>query len=468
MDTLLKSLRKQLQYSLKVPEFGEPKFLLKQKVELEKKYDVGPQEPKATDIDELCAKVNMLWVQKGKKGLELLNSKDIKWLPWVLYHGDSPKIIEKQKLLQTILEILQKRWKRTLNSLIHVYLKYYDPSFSGTKMLGETIYEQLTIYEKNNAQIQKWKNRIILFSAAGPGITASWIVKKNKDVAASLDHLGLTGDLSTSGFLKHMVFEAIKMIEKTFPEHLQKLRPLMEMEEPQDIYTSKSFMVRFPELISEAATRLLPKAGTSAPSHIQDALRPFFLNHLGDPRLPGGSTKWKRVSDEAVKVFKQWLSKKDLEFFFNLVEMSNLDPKWIYRRRFWEAYIGYFENTWVALGPRALSLVSNPKMKKHLEERNFGTLSGNSLQSIFFIQMGGYVFVEWSSSGGACRVWHKDRFPLQFGQQKYSASSITRPKVHYDYRQVHSSSELYRWQDTLAGWIQRNTGIKPDKSYYVE
>ena len=35
----------------------------------------------------------------------------------------------------------------------------------------------------------------------------------------------------------------------------------------------------------------------------------------------------------------------------------------------------------------------------------------------------------------------------------------------YDHRVIHRGSESYNWQNDLAGWIQRRTGIKPNKSY---
>jgi hypothetical protein len=457
-----------VQLFLKISNYGQPQKIAKKAAAIVKKFDVQPQTPKVTDLDSLLLKIRRLWKKKGFNGLSTLLSRDVKWLPWLLYYGKSPKIVEEKRFLADVLRLLKERWKITLNNLIHVYLKYYDPNITGTELIRKTIHSMLITYDGNNCRLQRWKNRaVLLFAPNGTAITADWLIGRHVDIQTSLEELDLIEDLSNANFLRYASLEIIKKAEKDFPKHLEIIPQLLEIK----TFTNNDKLqirARFPDLIPEAATCLLPKAGVNAEPWIQETLRPFFLRYLYDPRLPGGRTRWSNVSEDAVAVFKQWLSKKDLEFFFNIVEKSSGDAKWMYRRKFWEAYLPYIENTWVALGKRALEIVYTPEMQSHLKERKFSKFSGGEQgQSIFLIEMRGYIFVEWSH-GGACRIWQKDNFPLRFGEKKYSAGQIRGKSP--DFSIDHRYSEQYRWQDSLAQWLQQNLGIQYNqvKSYYLE
>lgn len=465
-----------MQLSLKISNYGQPQKLPKDAAAIEEKFDVQPQVPRVTDLDNLLVKIRHLWNKNGFQGFSTLLSRDIKWLPWLLYHGNSPKIVEENSFLVDVLRLLKEKWKITLNNLIHVYLKYYDSKLAGTELIRKTIHAMLTTYDGNNYRLQRWKSRtILLFAPNGPAITADWLISQQVDVHTSLKELDLIEDLSNAHFLKYASLEIIKKVERNFPKYLEIIPHLLEVKAEVKL-SSKAFVnkgklqvrARFPDLIPETATRLLPKAGANADPQIQEKLRPFFLRYLTDPRVPGGITRWSNVSKDAIAVFKQWLSKKDLEFFFNIVERSSGDSKWMYRRKFWEAYLSHIENTWVALGKRALDMVYTPEMQSHLKERKFSKFSGGAQgQSIFLIEMRGYIFVEWSH-GGACRIWRQDNFPLKFGEKKYSAGQIRSKSP--DFSIDHRYSELYRWQDALAQWIELNLGIQYNqvKSYYLE
>lgn len=461
--------------NLSAPSYSKPKFLEKQSEIIEKKYDSPPLSPEPADLDKLLIKVRKLWRDKGLIGFEALKSKEIRLLPWIMFHGNSPKIIEDKLILLDILRLMEEKWKVIYNSLIHAYLKFYEPGDNGVEELRKFLHQQLVTYKGNNYSVNKWKNRTILFfTPNGPAMTANWLMNQQNSVNESLKKLDLTGNMGQSSFLKYTITEVIENIKRQNLNKLDILLSLLEVkQEYANNYQLYSSMpgtpiltrARFPELIAETANHLLPIAGTNVSTEVQDRLRPFFLKRLNDPRLPGGATRWSKVSKEALAVFKQWLSRKDLEFFFNIVDKSSDDPKWMYRRKFWEAYIPFIENTWVALSKRARDMFNEPGMKSDLKDLNYGRFRGAQGQSIFLIEMGGHVFVEWSHSG-ACRIWEKNRFPLKFGVKEYSASQIT--GINPDYWQDHRGSEFYRWQDRLANWFKYDLGIKQVTSYFLE
>ncbi|MFZ5688027.1 MAG: EH signature domain-containing protein [Bacillota bacterium] len=436
MKDFLLTFSKGIQFSFTTFNFGEPQHLPKQAEIIRKKFDVQPHPPEdITDLDILLSKVCQLWQKKGKEGLSILSYREIKWLPWVLYHGPAPKIVAQKDLLMAVLQLIKERWSINLVKLIHVYLKYYDPEVAGTETIRKTILELLTSCEVKNIRLKRWQTAaVLLFSPNASKITAHWLMNEKDKVDNSLQKLGLVGDLANCYFLRYVILEILETMKQKFPYYLENLLSLLVVSDEKGdnhiVRTSTIARARFPELIPKAAAYLLPAAGVNA-----------------DP-----------------------LAKKDLEFFFIIVEKSCEDAKWVYRRRFWEAYLPYIENTWVVLGRKARQIVDsesdfNSELRTHLAERKPSKLKGaRSDQSAFLIEMRGYIFVEWSNSG-ACRIWRKERFPLPFGAKEYLATQVRSNDA--DYRQDHMCSESYRWQDRMAHWFYHDSGI-PFQNYRVE
>ena len=64
------------------------------------------------------------------------------------------------------------------------------------------------------------------------------------------------------------------------------------------------------------ASDLIIKAGINAEDEVKEALSSYFIWHLGDPRTPGADIHWGSVEEKGKTILSQWLSSKDLEFFF--------------------------------------------------------------------------------------------------------------------------------------------------------
>ncbi|TDA70119.1 MAG: hypothetical protein D9V47_02930 [Clostridia bacterium] len=454
VTALLESFRQRIKYALQPVSFPEPVHVVRQHSKIMERYDVAPQIPTKIELGALANKAKTLWDSQGSKGLLALSKSEVGNLPWVLYYGEPPQIASQAELVQHILRLLEPRARTNILKLIHAYLLFFDPTLPGTEVIRKFLVRSLAQYQGRNPRVRRWRERAsLVFAPDGPRHAAGWILTSEKETAALLsEDLGLEGDLATGAFVKALTRTCLTMVEKTFPNGLGKALNLLET-------PGIPPRARFKEMLPEAATKLISRAGPEANQEIQDRLRSFFLKHMDDPRLPGGRVWWKDVSPEAQRIFAQWISKRDLEFFFSIVDRTAVDRQWAYRRRFWEAYLPYIENTWVALGPRARALVDSPQMRAHMEERHFAILSGvEGNQSVFFVQMGGYIFLEWSHSG-ACRVWDQQTCGFELGQPKYSGSELRADNY------VHYQRHIGPWQEKLAQWILLRTGIRPAKPY---
>jgi len=445
-------------FSFEPPDFGLPKRLPQQLKVIQAKFDVQPREPKRGDLDALLAK---LW----RVPFDNWEKREVRQLPWLLNYGPRPHLIEQAKNLSKILSFLESNFKNYyLPPLIHVYLKYYRSQNPGFDILRRLIHTHLISYEGKRVRLNRWKDfDILLFSPNGHKTTAAKLEQvQADDVIAYIESLGFTRDLASCRFLKETIraFLEKTVTQEFFYNKVQKAIALLEVNE-QNVSR-----LRFTELDTVAASELIPKAGINAPDQIQDSLRSFFLRHLHDPRLPGGAPKWHKVDPDARKIFGQWIAKKDLEFFFNVVDKTAQDPHWQYRRKFWEAYLPHIESTWVILGNRARRLVfqSSKDMQAHFRERRFGNLiGGSSEQSVFLIEMKGHVFVEWSNAG-ACRVFSKDTVPVTLGLKQYRTDDLR--FAGFVHRQLHHRADRYTWQYDFWRWISINLGIQIKQSEY--
>ncbi len=445
-------------FSFEPPDFGLPKLLPRQLEVIQSIFDVQPKEPNRGDLGALLAK---LW----KVPLDDWKQREVRQLPWLLNYGPRPHLIEQAENFSKVLSFLESNFKNSyLKYLIHIYLKHYHPQIPGFDLLRRFIHKHLISYNGKSPRLNRWKGfDILLFSPNGHRTTASKFEQlKADDVIAYIESLGFTGDLASCRFLKETIrtFLEKTVTQEVFYNKVQKTIALLEVNE-QNVSR-----LRFTELDTVAASELIPKAGINAPDQIQDSLRSFFLRHLHDPRLPGGAPKWRKVDPTARKIFGQWIAKKDLEFFFNVVDKTAKDPHWQYRRKFWEACLPHIESTWVILGNSARRLVfqSSRDMQAHFKERRFGNLiGGSSEQSVFLIEMKGHVFVEWSNAG-ACRVFNKRTVPVTLGLKQYRTDDLR--FAGYVARQLHHGAIRYKWQLELSVWIIKNLGIHIKQSEY--
>ncbi|HHW17867.1 MAG TPA: hypothetical protein GXX30_03065 [Firmicutes bacterium] len=430
-----------------------PLATAKAKETVERKFQTHGTPPASQDLRVLVRRVTGLWSSAAPDGLGTMNRKELRAVPWILSQKSPLGVGEDADLVRALLRVLEPRWKKALSRLIYSYLLYYDPSLPGTDAVREFINVKLgEITTDPPLRLSTWVKRAFpLFARDGPRHAALMLLAQEKDFCEFLsDDLGLKGTLSSGEFVHRTCLALVEAVNPASDSHLDRTISLLET-------YSKSFS----DLCPYAADKIIPKVGSNAPAEIQDLLRSFFLRTMGDPRISGGAGKWSSVGQEAKEIFIEWISRQDLEFFFDIVSRTCKYDKWVERLSFWRSYIPYMENTWVALGSRARELVSDPRMKQHMEDRSFGVLRGaESTQSIFLVQMRGYIFLEWSHSGG-CRVYKlKDvvdhDLPMALGRKLYSAS-LVRDDVYL----IEKWNHIPNWQYNLSRWIMINLGIRP-------
>lgn len=452
-DPFLQNFKKRVQDSLSPINFGEPRFSKEIEEIILEKFDGEPKAPESTDLNALCERIKTEREPSVKR-------RERKFLPWVLFSGAPQKLIEIPVKTSYILGALNNPFKFSyLKGLIHVYLSNYDPNLNGCELIRRFIWDKLSNLtdQKPTPSIKFWqRNKTPIFLPNGHHQTANIFLKNSGKINQILSEYGFRNDLSLSGFVKFVSTSMIDKTKKKFPDNLEKCLSINEI-------PSHPPGVKFKDLVTKMASEFLPEAEKNIET--KEILSTYFLRYLNDPRIPANEIKWRGVEEDSKKIFSQWLSSKDLELFFNIVDKSASDTKWRYRRKFWKAYLPYINNTWVILGNKAKKIAEQvDPVQLQLALNRYGSLEGaSSNQSVFLIQMGGYIFVEWNDSG-ACRVWDHNQCPFKFFQPSYSAYELR--EEDFEKKFTHHYPERYRWQEMMRAWIRDKTSIFIESENY--
>ena len=189
----------------------------------------------------------------------------------------------------------------------------------------------------------------------------------------------------------------------------------------------------------------------------QEALSKFVLQdtRLGDPRLPRNSKNWLGIQ-EARQQLLQWLSRADINFFFEHVLPDGADPH--RRKAFWLRYVSRV-------------LMSRPLLNRDDEARLRVTTQSRQGQmghlghvrsgetSAFLLDFGHVVVVEFSRVNNACYLYEKSTIqkviPDFWTQAPFTISGLKNRLLAAE-----TIAHNIGWQTTLAHLLAQY-GIRP-------
>ena len=275
---------------------------------------MAPSAPAPVDLQILRQQVQDAYREKGPECIRELAGRQKRYLPWILFQGDSPLPVEWPGLLAAAIEDFSEfpKWSR-LGAWIHVYLENYDSTQQYTEQLRKFIHDALKRYDEHRPSLKHWRDKAgLLFEEKPLAKLAVWYIQQKHPSLDCLSKLGFGGTLTICKFLEEFTRGMIVYGGRRFPDDLDSVLALLEIPE------NRGIRERSRRLTSRAASVFILRAGINAEEEIKGKLRSVFLRHLNDPRLPYGAPRWKDVDTKAIEIFNQWLSRLDLDFFFEL------------------------------------------------------------------------------------------------------------------------------------------------------
>jgi len=389
-----------------------------------------------------------------------LNRRDLKAIPWVLFFPEASP----EKWLARDRGLLRqyRRWLATgyrapvIISLVHSLLASWRPDDIGFKQ-----WQRLTVRavdSSSSRRVALWCRRCHdneLLHLDGPKKFASRLMRSDKKVAALLDGAGLSGQLAYSRWLEASQLHLLHLINNDLKKGqlaaAQLERAFSLIRAPDERF------LRFENVRILMVEALLSPFEQASPSpDLQEAIRAFLLETVGDPRFRRG--RWQGVDPGLKNVMMRWLVSMTLDDFFRILDKTAMVRHWRQRKRFWSDYVdqGVISDAWLVLGRRARVLAH-----RAIEgSEGYGRLGGtvDSAQSVLLMRLGGLTIAEWSHNGRCC-FWRADNpnAPRLYRSDSYAAFTL-RVGNNSDGSTVHDAHKT--WMSTIARWIQSETGVR--------
>ena len=267
------------------------------------------------------------------------------------------------------------------------------------------------------------------------------------------DDLGIP---DSSWFWHALVLGAVKrsagQSDSKFKESLPRLLSLMQAR---------------PANRDEALETVLSRYHRCAQPTLHQELRDYVVRKdvWKNPKLraAGMATAWNRVGDEVWQMVLQWVNEANLKDFFEiLAARRNSDEG---RLEFWSQYMEQISWTRLIFSSQTRQLAhSSPAIRNLIarEEGSYATMSANQDVDAFMLQLGDYVFVEFSRTPNAAYGYKADELPFDPYDREYMGTT-TDLKFGFRGERAARISHMRDWQSDAKLQLSR-LGIQPDAS----
>lgn len=461
MDGRLKNILSNFDHEYQPLNFT-PKKLQKVYEAVRSKYEEGDLLP-PIDVSLIIKKIDREVLQRGNEVDNVLSEREQRLVPYLAFQGDPPFIMN-DKFCKFCREQIKGKDKSSLISTwLHNLLKNKRTDSNNVKHLIDLFEEQLNQYKGGSRRVKTWKdNSALLLSSEKKA--ANHILNQGKSINGFLVENKLSSELNESDYTNTIVEYMISKCARNNLRYLnQVLSELKYTTSDGTIYYRKNELIRY------AASKIIKVAGTSCEDDLKEKIKKPILAILKDPRVATNKINWEGVDPEAIDVMKQWLSARDIEFFFEIVSKTedrfNHDSNWEYRKAFWLSYLPFIEDTWLLLGSKAKRVADLISNNNNWYDLNYGKVGGlGGKQCVFFMRIKDVEIVEYSLVG-ASRVWKQADSPLKFRSHSMHVNQFRRnapPEILWF---SHQGSERYNWQGKVSSWLSRNLGIEQKQSF---
>lgn len=463
------SLRSRLSRGPALPTFKPParlQILTACAAVLREWAGITPRQPDLGDLRRVEAEVRQYW--DSHNALSSIAPKLLRHIPWFLFKSclpNKPALGDDPDFSKAFAHQLKGRAYRSARTMAFVILRDY-PEPEGRRQQWSAFTLQALHENRSAAVSRRWlelQSRFHLLDSTGPHTVAAGVVRSKSPEAYLREEVGLEGELRLGGFMRAVLLERLELLrvalakDKATTDEVETVVALLVDHETKQLV--------FRDLRNFMAECLLEPFEDEDPTEdIRASIRALLLRYLKDPRIQPG--EWAPVSATARAVMMRWLTARDLQLFFDLIDRTALDHMWRYRRAFWEAYLrhGHIDAAWVILDDAAGS-EAVPRMRE-LMGASGRFERGGAGRSALLLKIQDVVVAEWSHNG-KCRIWWAhDRDAPAMNKLRYMSQDLMSAA---EYEITHSASANYSWQEKLATAIEDMTNIEmPFEEYELE
>lgn len=400
------------------------------------RQNFGNVKPLETIEDISSETLNRWTLFTDDPNLHRLSPKNLKRICW------SPKIVGTKLFIQ---KLVKKEFSLTIScvkGLLYSYHSLFD-DLKVSSEFGEVLSQLISHYSEFNSQIAKWCKQVDCI--VGVNSPKNFGIRTCRDKVSVESALKADFLYETTQFAAHAAQQTalayINQFNKISPEELEFFL--------NEIISSKLLSRdAFKIAVSEVILTDRCKSEETTQAKIID----FILgsNGLGDPRMH--PENWMGVSEEAKKAVIQWLSREDINFFFELLIKDKEDKH--KRKNFWLSYVSRVSRSRALLSSHDRSRHAVKLQELENKGRSYGELTGPQDSSAFILDFGQIVVVEFNQVGNACYIYTRHQFDSivkEFWTSSISFSLLKNQSIVAE--RVRHTPE--KWQDETRGVLAR-------------
>ena len=299
-----------------------------------------------------------------------------------------------------------------------------------------------------NRVVNKWKDAPrVVAGADAPSQFASKMLDNIELPVA--EHAKRWAIPDHSAFMKAAVIEAVDKCHHRMPAKSGSGVVLFLLEQllQWDGWDSRDFKTHLSHWILSPLTEQI--------EGLHEGLKQLALTKLGDLRNPANLARWFGIKDAAKDEFIRWLSRGEIEFFFDHVLPEGADPHG--RKDFWLRYVGQVRQSRALLNKEDRDRFRLLPMKVKEKIGSFGFIEGTS--SAFLLDFGAILAIEFGVAGNACFIYER-AMKSQIVTEVWSTGAFSNfqlKKKEFSFaRIIHKPAWISHLSQTLAAY-----GIRP-------
>ncbi|MCA1335466.1 hypothetical protein LC066_06970 [Pseudooceanicola marinus] len=329
-----------------------------------------------------------------------------------------------------------------LDGMVGVYIDSFAPGADHTRHLAKALVER-------GADLGARHRRLIsalpeLFRPDSAPLALARIMRVAEDAYAHLKSIGLNTPHSSG-----LVREA----QRTF---FERLAPDLDKAEARQKLFNWLTPVNGPVLQAGAGPAvealLAPWRDRNPPDTLRNELSEAIIAGWNDPRLHAGGI-WTGFDPSLKGVLLRWLTREDMEFFCNVVSLSQDNHMWPPRRDFWLSLHddGRIDEAWVAFSSDAYRVALN-RLRHTSSTSRFARQTAIPDLSLLIMRIGNKIVVDGCHSYKTHIFRDDDPNAPKLYQSRYDAVKIRRisrlSQTHY----WSESRKLAVWEN----WVERH------------
>jgi len=306
------------------------------------------------------------------------------------------------------------------------------------------------LFEEKNSYKFTWTqhlldNKKLYLTTDAPSKIAKRIIHTMKEDGGKLSELiskyfkGISGDLLSETF-KNIGFLCFEQINDPFY-----LNILID-----EILPSESIeAIQLAELVSKVI--LAFKTNSDVDESTRDKIKKCLLLHksYGDPRI--NVNNWNLVDKTALEIFKNWLVRLDLEFFFKVIFDDNINDVQE-RKPFWLKYYRRAIESRVIICQAHYDNKRDVLIKAQKEEGVTFAYGEGMTTSCFIMDFGKFYAVEFSDKGNALYIYRKNAVKFDFTKTSFNHTELRDSQSAYIVKvnDIYADKEKYYYEDNYS------------------